>query len=74
MNRLTPGCWIAHAFAEREVRGEAMSIEFLRAAMEHAPTYPEALDPDRKAPISRPPILARPQRSELPNITTRSTT
>ena len=41
MNKLNPGCWIAHAFADTELRGEAMSIEFLRAALESAPTYPE---------------------------------
>lgn len=40
-NRLSPGSWIAHSFSERELRGEAMSIEFLRAALESAP-YPEA--------------------------------
>lgn len=40
MNRLNPGCWIAQALAEAELRGEAMSIEFLRAALESAPTFP----------------------------------
>lgn len=42
MNKLVPSCWMAHELAERELRGEAMSIEFLRAAIGHAPTYPEA--------------------------------
>lgn len=41
MNRLNPGCWIAHEYAKQELRGEALSIEFLRAVMESAPTFPE---------------------------------
>ena len=43
--KLSPGCWIAHAFAAREFRGEACSIEFLRAVLETAPTWPEAWTP-----------------------------
>lgn len=42
MNKLSPGSWIAHELARRELRGEAMSVEFLRACMESAPTWPEA--------------------------------
>lgn len=41
MDRLNPGCWIAHAFNARELQGERCSIEFLRACMESAPTFPE---------------------------------
>ena len=40
--KLSPGCQIARAFESRELRSEAHSIEFLRATMEDAPTYPEA--------------------------------
>ena len=42
MNKLSPGSWIAHEFNNREHQSQAMSIEFLRAALESAPTYPEA--------------------------------
>lgn len=41
-HRLAPPCTVAWALANREILGEHMSIEFLRAAMESAPTYPES--------------------------------
>lgn len=40
-HKLTPGSWIAHAFNERELRGERLTIEILRACLESAPTWPE---------------------------------
>jgi hypothetical protein len=40
--KLSPGCTLAHCLAKQELRGEAMSIEYLRAAMDSVPTYPEA--------------------------------
>jgi hypothetical protein len=43
--KLSPGCQIATYLAPREFVGEAMSIEFLRAMMEAAPTYPDAWTP-----------------------------
>lgn len=41
VNRLNPGCWIAHSFNAGEFIGERMSIAFLRACLESAPTFPE---------------------------------
>lgn len=39
--RLSPGCMIAHTLARQGIHGEACSIEFLRACIESAPTFPE---------------------------------
>lgn len=39
-NALVPHCQVAYAFADTEIRGEAMSIEFLRACVEFTPTWP----------------------------------
>ena len=45
-DRLSPGCQIARYLADREIVGEAMSIEFLRLVLDAAPTYPESWTPD----------------------------